>query len=179
MRFTETALKGAWVVEPEPFADERGTFSRAYCRREFAGQGIAFDVVQSSLSFNRKAGTLRGLHYQAAPHEEDKLVSCVTGKVLDVILDLRRGSATRGRWTSVELDMESRRMLFVPRGFAHGFVSLQDATTVLYQMSEYHHAESARGIRWDDPAFSIQWPALELTMSEKDKAYPLTTGLEP
>lgn len=171
MRFSPTALKDAWIVEPEPFLDERGSFSRAYCRREFEAQGIRFDVVQSSLSFNRHKGTLRGMHFQAPPHEEDKLVACVTGRILDVILDLRRDSPTYRRWTALELG-EERRMLFVPRGFAHGFVCLQEATTVLYQMSEYFHPESARGIRWDDPAFGIAWPPLDLVVSDKDKAYP-------
>jgi dTDP-4-dehydrorhamnose 3,5-epimerase len=172
MRFTATPLAGAYVVEPERLEDERGFFARTFCRREFAAHGLNPDLVQCSLSYTARAGTLRGLHYQAAPHQEAKLVRCTRGAVYDVIVDLRRESPTFRRWTAVELSADNRLMLYVPEGCAHGFQTLRAATEVLYQMSAFHDPDAARGVRWDDPAFRIDWPAAERVISERDRHYP-------
>jgi dTDP-4-dehydrorhamnose 3,5-epimerase len=173
MRFTETKLAGAFVIEPERFEDERGFFARTWCVREFEAHGLVTRLVQCSVSFNRRRGTVRGMHYQAAPHEEVKLVRCVRGAILDVIVDARPGSPTLHQWVAVELDAESQRALYVPRGFAHGFQTLADDTEVFYQISEFFHPESARGLRWDDPALGIDWPLEVSVISAKDRAYPL------
>jgi dTDP-4-dehydrorhamnose 3,5-epimerase len=169
----ETDLAGAFVVEIEPARDERGLFARTFDRDVFAAHGLAADVVQASTSYNVHAGTLRGLHYQAEPHGEDKLVRCVRGAVWDVIVDLRPDSSTYRRWLGVELDEDSRRALYIPRGLAHGFQTRSDDAEVLYQMSTPYVPEAARGVRWDDPAFAIQWPdpGGERVMSERDRGY--------
>jgi len=174
MIFTETPLAGAFVVEIEPLRDARGLFARTFDRDAFAAHGLAVDIVQSSVSFNAGAATLRGLHYQAEPHGEDKLVRCVRGAVFDVIVDLRRDSATYCRWFGVELDEDSRRALYIPRGMAHGFQTRTPEAELLYQMSTPYVAEASRGVRWDDPAFGIQWPRAdgERIMSERDRTYP-------
>jgi dTDP-4-dehydrorhamnose 3,5-epimerase len=173
MRFTPTPLAGAFVIDLVPLADERGFFARTWCRKEMEAQGLDGGLVQASVSFNRAAGTLRGMHFQAPPHEETKVVRCTRGAVHDVILDLRPASATFRRWFAAELSAENHRALYVPAGFAHGFQTLAPDTEVLYQMSEFHHPESARGVRWDDPAFGIGWPsAPSRTISEKDRSYP-------
>lgn len=173
MRFVETELPGAYVVELEPQFDERGYFARTWCEREFAQRGISMTVRQCNASVNRRRGTLRGLHYQASPHEEAKTVTCVRGAIHDVIVDLRRESSTFKRYVAVELTAENRRMLFVPPGFAHGFQTLADDTEVHYLISAFYAPESARGVRWDDPAFGIVWPpAEERIMSARDRAYP-------
>ncbi len=172
MRFTETPLAGAWLIEPEPAADERGLFARTFCRREFSGHGIEFEVVQCSTSYNAKAGTLRGLHYQEGDAAEAKLVRCTRGAIYDVIVDLRAGSRTRLRWYAAELSADNRRALYVPKGFAHGFKTLLPDSEVFYQMSEFHAPEAARGLRWNDPALAIRWPVGEPIMSERDRAYP-------
>lgn len=177
MIFKETKLKGAYVIELEPIRDERGFFARSFCRLEFERRGLNPRIVQCSVSFNKRRGTLRGLHYQAPPHAEAKLVGCAAGALYDVIVDLRRDSPTYRRWLSVELrgpssERENFRLLYVPEGFAHGYQTLEDETFVLYQMSEFHHPESARGIRWNDPAFGIEWPDIEPIMSEKDRNLP-------
>jgi dTDP-4-dehydrorhamnose 3,5-epimerase len=171
MIFKETGVKGAYIIEPEPIADERGVFARTFCRREFEKHGLNPDIAQCSTSHNRKKGTLRGMHYQVAPCEEAKLVSCTKGAVYDVIIDIRRNSATYCRWVTVELSAENNRMLYIPEGFAHGFQTLEDDTVVNYQISEFYHPECARGLRWNDPAFRVKWPFNPTIISEKDKNY--------
>ena len=174
MKFTETKLKGAYVIEVEPIADERGFFARSWCQKEFAEHGLNPNLVQCNISFNLKKGTLRGMHYQAKPHEEVKLVRCTMGAVYDVIIDLRSESPTFKQWVGVELTADNRKMLYIPEGMAHGFQTLVDNTEVFYQMSEFYHSESATGLRWDDPEFKIEWLIKQdLVISEKDKFYPL------
>lgn len=172
MIFTETKLKGAFVVEPELLEDERGFFARSWCRREFENQGLNPNLVQCNISFNRKKGTLRGMHYQAPPNVEAKLVRCTMGAVYDVIIDLRPDSSTFKQWISVEMTSENRKMIYIPEHFAHGFITLEDNTEVFYQMSEFYAPDSARGIRWNDPAFNIQWPIEAVTLSERDRNFP-------
>lgn len=173
MRFEETTLPGVFVIEPEPFGDERGFFARLYCAREFAAYGLAELSAQSSLSYNRRRGTLRGMHYQDSPHAEAKLVRCSRGAIYDVALDLRPDSPTRFRWVGVELTAGNRRMLYIPEGCAHGFQTLADDTEVVYQMSAFYHPESARGVLWNDPAFGIRWPLPVNVLSERDQHYAL------
>jgi len=170
MIFTETKLKGSYIIEPERVKDERGFFARTFCREEFKSHSLNPNLVQCNISYNKKKGTLRGMHYQIAPHEEAKLVSCIRGSIYDVIIDVRPDSLTYGQWIAIELTALIK-MLYVPEGFAHGFQSLEDDTLVFYQMSEFYHPESARGIRWDDPIFAIQWPISDKIMSDKDKSY--------
>lgn len=172
MIFAETGLAGAFVVDVERREDERGFFARSWCRREFAARGLNPELVQCDISFNIRKGTLRGMHYQIAPCEEAKLVRCTRGALCDVIVDLRPGSATFKQHAREVLTAENRRMLYVPEGFAHGFLTLEDATEVFYQMSEYHAPERARGFRWNDPAFGIPWPAEVEVVSERDRSYP-------
>jgi dTDP-4-dehydrorhamnose 3,5-epimerase len=172
MIFTETKLKGAFVIEPEKLEDERGFFARTRCQREFAAHGLNPRTAQSSISFNRKRGTLRGMHYQSAPHEETKIVRCTKGAIYDVIIDLRPESPTFTQWLALELNAENRHMLYIPEGFAHGFQTLEDATEVLYEISEFHAPEYARGVRWDDPAFAVEWPEDQRILSERDRNYP-------
>jgi len=171
MRFIPTHLAGAYLIEPEPISDERGFFARTWCRNEFADKGLNPNLVQCNISYNKVRGTLRGMHYQKAPHAEAKLVRCTQGAVYDVIIDLRSDSNTFTQWFGVELTAENRKALYVPEGFAHGFITLKDDTEVLYQMSEFFHAEFAAGLRWDDPAFSIRWPIDVKVISERDLAY--------
>jgi len=170
--FSETALPGAWVVEPERLEDERGFFARSWCEREFGQRGLATRLVQCNVSFNKRRGTLRGMHYQAAPHQEAKLIRCTRGAIHDVIIDLRSESPTFRRHVAVVLDADSRRMLYVPEGMAHGFQTLEDDTEVFYQMSEFYAPDHARGVRWDDRAFGIRWPEAERTISARDRSYP-------
>jgi dTDP-4-dehydrorhamnose 3,5-epimerase len=167
-----TPLEGAYIVEPEPVVDERGFFARTFGVAELAAAGLDAEVSQCSLSFNRRAGTLRGMHYQQAPHAESKLVRCTAGVVYDVILDLRPESATFRRWFSVELSSENRLSLFIPKGFAHGFQTLTDAAEVYYQISVPYEPSAARGVRWNDPAFDIDWPEAKRVISERDASYP-------
>jgi dTDP-4-dehydrorhamnose 3,5-epimerase len=176
MKFTEAALPGIFLIDIDPHADDRGFFARLWCKDELGRKGLTTDVAQISLSFNRKRGTLRGMHYQVAPHEEVKLVRCTRGAIYDVLLDLRRDSPTFGRWISAELTTENRRALYVPRGIAHGFQTLEDHTEVLYQISEFHRPESARGVRWDDPAFRIEWPDPSPILSDRDSSFPDFSG---
>lgn len=166
------SLEGACFVEPEPIADERGFFARVWCEREMAEFGISGRTAQSSVSFNHKQGTLRGMHYQLAPHEEDKLVRCTRGAIYDVIVDLREQSPTYLQWEGVELSADNRRTLFVPRGFAHGFLTLMDETEIFYQISEYYVPKSGGGLRYDDPAIGIQWPEPIRVISDRDANYP-------
>lgn len=171
MIFIETKLKGAFLIEPERLEDERGFFARVWCQHEFEAHGLNSQLVQCSISFNKKKGTLRGMHYQVAPYSEVRLVRCTLGAVYDVIIDLRPHSPTFKHWISTELTVENRRMLYIPEGFAHGFQTLEDFTEVFYQMSEFYHPECARGVRWDDPAFAIEWPLATPTLSKKDRTY--------
>jgi dTDP-4-dehydrorhamnose 3,5-epimerase len=172
MRFVETAIPGAFVVEPERHEDERGSFARTWCAREFAARGLNPRLVQCSASFNRRKGTLRGLHYQAAPHEEAKLVRCTRGAIFDVIVDLRPASPAFTRHVALVLSADAGTMLYVPEGVAHGFQTLADDTEVFYQMSEFHAPGHGRGVRWDDPGFAIAWPPGERTISARDRGYP-------
>jgi dTDP-4-dehydrorhamnose 3,5-epimerase len=176
MIWRETELAGAFVVESEPIEDERGWFARIYDESEFTERGLAARFVQGSAAFNTESGTLRGMHYQAEPHAETKLIRCIRGAVHDVIVDLRPASATFKRWVSVELSAADGRMLYVPEGLAHGYLTLEDESETLYLISAPYAPEAARGVRWDDPAFGIDWPHEPRVMSEKDKAWPDFTG---
>jgi dTDP-4-dehydrorhamnose 3,5-epimerase len=174
MLFDETPIGGAWVVEIEPLSDERGMFARTFDAKLFEERGLSGDVVQCSTSLNPRAATLRGLHYQAEPHGEHKLVRCTAGAVYDVLVDLRPGSPTHRRWHAVELSSENRRALYIPPGVAHGFQTLVGGTEMLYMIDRPYRPAAARGVRWDDPAFGIEWPdpAGERIMSERDRTYP-------
>ncbi len=172
MIFTETKLSGAVVVDLEPHYDERGFFSRSWCQREFTERGLNPNVVQCNVSYNRQKGTLRGMHLQAAPFAEAKLVRVTRGSIYDAIVDLRSGSATYMQWLGVELTAENHRALYVPEGFAHGFITLEDDSEVFYQMSEFYAPECQRGYRWNDPAFGIEWPIPVAVISDKDAALP-------
>lgn len=172
MIFTETRLTGAFIVDIAPHTDERGHFARCYCTDTFAGHGIGFVPVQCNLSFNPHRGTLRGLHYQAVPVPDAKLVRCTRGAIFDVAVDLRSGSATHGEWVGVELTAENCRALFVPEGCAHGFQTLRPDSEVLYLMGAPYRPDLARGVRWDDPAFGIEWPEPAPHLNVRDAAYP-------
>ena len=173
MIFTETELPGAYVIDLERREDERGFFARAWCAEEFAEHGLSTKLVQANLSFNLRKGTLRGMHFQVDPHAEAKLVRCTRGAVYDVIVDLRPGSDTYKRWVGIELDADSRRAVYVPEGFAHGYQTLEPETETFYQVSEYYTPEAEGGVRWDDPAFGIEWPdPANALMSEKDRSWP-------
>ena len=171
MKFVETELNGAFIVEPDRLEDERGFFARTWCRKEFEQHGLNPNVVQCNISFNRNKGTLRGMHYQASPFEEAKLVRCTMGAIYDVIIDLRLNSKTFMQWIAVELTAENRKMIYIPEGFAHGFQTLEDDTEVFYQMSEFYAPEYARGVRWNDPNFNIEWPDDIRIISAKDKNF--------
>ena len=172
MILTETKLSGVFVIDIEELQDERGFFARTWCKREFARNGLNSDLVQCSVSFNRRSGTLRGMHYQTAPCEEVKLVRCTAGAIFDVVIDVRSNSPTFMEWIGVELSASNHRMLYLPGKVAHGFQTMEDNTEVFYQMSEFHAPEFAAGIRWNDPAFSIQWPPGDRTISARDAAFP-------
>lgn len=176
MRFVETRIKGAFVLELEPRRDERGHFARTFDRAEFRRRGLASSFAECSVSFNERRGTLRGLHYQVHPHPEAKLVRCTRGRIHDVIVDLRPRSPTRGRWHAVELGAENGRLLYIPEGVAHGFLTLEARSEVYYEISAPHAPACARGIRWDDPAFAIRWPAPPKVISERDRTYPDYAG---
>lgn len=173
MIFTQTELAGAYAIDLRRLEDERGFFARSFCAEEFAAHGLLGQMPQSSVSYSRRRGTLRGLHFQAAPHAEEKLVRCTAGAIFDVIVDLREHSPTRHRWVGFELSAENRRALFVPKDFAHGFVTLADDTEVLYMMSAPYAAGYERGIRWNDPAFGIDWPLEPVHIALRDASYPL------
>jgi dTDP-4-dehydrorhamnose 3,5-epimerase len=172
MIFHETKLQGVFEIHPEPHPDERGFFARSWCQQEFASHRLNTKVVQCSVSFNTRKGTLRGLHYQAAPFPETKVVRCTRGSIYDVVVDLRPQSPTFHDWIPVVLTATNRHMVYVPEGCAHGFLTLEDETEVFYQMSEFYHAELTRGVRWDDPAFRIVWPGVVEAISERDRTYP-------
>ena len=171
MKFTETKLKGAYVIEVEPIEDERGFFARSWCQKEFAELGLTYNLVQCNISFNRKSGTLRGMHYQAKPYQEAKLVRCTSGAIYDVIIDICPESPTFKQWVAVYLTHDNHKILYIPEGMAHGFQTLVDDTEVFYQMSEFYEPESARGIRWNDTAFAIQWMSNNPIISDRDRGY--------
>jgi dTDP-4-dehydrorhamnose 3,5-epimerase len=170
--FQETGLAGALLIELERIEDARGFFARAFCAREFEKRGLASRFVQSSISWNAKAGTLRGMHFQVPPHRETKLVRCTSGAIWDAIVDLRADSPTRLRWFGAELSAENRRMLYIPAGFAHGFVTLEPSSEVFYEMDEFYAPQAGRGLRWNDPALGIAWPRQPEVIAERDATYP-------
>ncbi len=172
MKFIPTKLAGAYIVEPELIRDDRGFFARSWCHQEFSQQGLNPHLVQCNISFNAHWGIIRGMHYQAAPHAEVKLVRCTRGSIYDVIIDLRPDSATFKQWISVELTANNHLALYIPAGFAHGFQTLEPETEVFYQMSEFYHPESARGLRWNDPAFGVDWKLEPVMISDRDQSYP-------
>ena len=172
MIFKETKLKGACTIELERIEDERGFFARSWCQKEFAEHGLNPLIVQCNISYNKKKGTLRGMHYQASPYEEAKIVSCISGAIYDVIIDLRPDSATFCQWFAVELSSDNYRMIYIPVGLAHGFQTLKDNTVVFYQRSEFYHPDSARGVKWDDPAFGVKWPINKSIIALKDRQFP-------
>lgn len=172
MIFNETKLKGACTIDLEKRADDRGFFARGWCRKEFAAHGIQVDILQGNVSWNPVKGTLRGMHWQVAPHEEGKLVRCVRGRIYDAIVDIRPGSPTQWQWIGVELSSENFRMLWVPPGFAHGFQTLEDNCEVNYLVSAAYSPEASRGLRFDDPAIGIAWPLPVTKISDADRGWP-------
>jgi dTDP-4-dehydrorhamnose 3,5-epimerase len=174
--FLPTPLPGAFVIELERHDDQRGFFARTWCAREFEAHGLAARLAQCSVSFNKRKGTLRGMHYQIAPFEEAKLVRCSAGALHDVVIDLRPTSPTYKRHFAAVLSAENRRMVYVPEGCAHGFQTLADDTEIIYQISEVYSPEHAQGVRWDDPAFAVAWPDDDRTIADRDRTYPDFTG---
>ena len=172
MIFGQTELPGAYIVELEKLEDERGYFARSWCQREFEAHGLDARLVQCNVSMNRKAGTLRGMHFQMPPFAEAKLVRCTRGALFDVIIDLRPDSPTFLKWFGIELTSDNGKMMYIPKGFAHGFLTLEDDTEVFYQMSEFYAPECARGVRWNDPLFGIKWPRNKTVISARDATYP-------
>lgn len=176
MRFTKTGIAGAWVIDADPHEDNRGRFLRAWCAREFAEHGVDFVPVQANMGFSLTKGTVRGMHLQESPAIEAKLVRCTRGALFDVVLDLRPGSPTYGEWFGTELSAENSRMLYVPESCAHGCQSLEDGTEMHYMASEFYTPGAARGVRFDDPAFGIQWPLAATAVSEQDRNWSLAEG---
>lgn len=172
MKFLETTIPGAFELHIEPHYDERGFFARTWCERDFAKHNLNPKLVQCSLSFTGKKRTLRGMHYQTPPFAEAKLVRCTRGSIFDVVVDLRRDSKAFKRWFGTTLTADNHSMLYIPEGCAHGFLTLEDATEVAYQMSEFYNSESASGVRYNDPAFRITWPDKIEVISERDHTYP-------
>jgi dTDP-4-dehydrorhamnose 3,5-epimerase len=170
--FSETELAGAYTIDIERHEDARGFFARSFCVEEFAEYGLTTHWVQSNVSFNEHQATMRGMHWQSPPHEEVKLVRCTQGSIFDVIVDVRAGSATTGRWVGVELSAQNRRMLYIPGGFAHGFLTTADKTEVFYEMSSPHVPDAARGFCWNDPQLDIAWPGPVNVISDRDAGYP-------
>lgn len=173
MIFTETLLKGAYIIDVERLEDDRGFFGRSFCKNEFEKYGLNNNIVQSNISFNTKKATLRGMHMQAAPNGEEKLIRCTRGAIYDVIIDMRKNSTTFGKWFGIELTADNYKMLYIPKEFAHGFITLEDNTETSYQMTEYFTPGASKGYRWNDPAFGIQWPITPKIISEKDRMFPL------
>jgi len=172
MKFVPTPLGGAYVIELEPSFDERGFFARSWSAEEFKDRGLAAQMAQCSISFNTRKGTLRGMHYQSEPHAEAKVVRCSAGAMYDVLVDLRRGSPTYCRWFGVELSPDNRKLLYVPEGIAHGFQTLTNNTEIFYQISQDYRSDASRGVRWNDPAFAIDWPIANPILSERDRSFP-------
>jgi len=171
--FTETHLSGAYVIDLDPIEDSRGFFARAWDAKEFADHGLETRIAQANTSFNKRRGTLRGMHMQRPPHEEVKMIRCTGGALYDVIIDLRPGSDTYKQWVGVELTAENRRLFYVPRGFAHGFQTLEDETEAFYLVTEFYTPGAEAGVRWNDPAFGIEWPLGEpAEISDKDASWP-------
>jgi dTDP-4-dehydrorhamnose 3,5-epimerase len=172
MRFQETNVEGVWLITPDQFDDERGFFARTWAQDEFETRGLETRMVQRNVSYNRHGGTLRGMHFQREPYPEVKVVSCTIGAIYDVAIDIRPESPTFGQWYGAELRAETGAMLYVPRGCAHGYLSLEADSTVEYLISEFYHPEVAGGVRWDDPLFNVRWPARPTVMHERDATYP-------
>jgi dTDP-4-dehydrorhamnose 3,5-epimerase len=172
MQFTETEIGGAFILDAEQIADERGFFARSWARDEFEAHELNPHLAQCNLSYNHRKGTVRGMHWQAAPHAETKLVRCTQGGIYDVVVDLRADSPTYLRWIGAELTAENRRALYIPEGCGHGFQTLADATEVLYMITEYYTPAAARGMRWNDPAITVTWPLAVTVISERDAQYP-------
>ena len=172
MIFIETELSGAHIIEPENLEDERGFFARVFDKKEFEDRGLNTEYVQTSISFNKQKGTFRGMHYQIEPFEEEKLVRCTKGKIFDVILDLRPQSKTFKKWTSVELSEDNHKIIYIPKGFAHGFQTLENNSEIFYEISQYYNSDYSKGIKWDDPSFDIKIPLDISIISKKDLAYP-------
>ncbi len=172
MKFIETPLDGAYIIELERFEDERGFFARSWCKKEFDSRGLNSNISQCNIAYNKKKGSLRGMHYQAKPHEEAKVVRVTRGAIYDVIVDLRQAAVTFKKWYAVELSANNHRMLYIPEGLAHGYVTLEDDTELFYQMSEFYYPECARGVRWNDPAFNIQWPDEKILINARDQEFP-------
>lgn len=173
MIFTETSLAGVYIIDLAPIEDKRGFFATAWTAEELSSRGLKSQIAQCNISFNRERGTIRGLHYQAAPYEEAKLVTCTRGALFDVAVDLRADSATRFKWTSVELSADNRRMIYIPEGFAHGYQTLADDTEIHYQVSATYHPECAGGLVWNDPAIGIKWPLDVTAISARDLNFAL------
>ena len=172
MKFTETKLKGAYIIDLNKLEDDRGFFARAWCQKEFEEHGLNGRLSQANMSYNKRKGTLRGLHYQIAPYQEAKMVRCVRGALYDVIVDLRKDSPTYKQWIGVELTQDNHRMLYVPEDFGHAFITLVDDTVAFYQVSEFYTPGAERGLRWNDPALGIDWPMEPAVVSEKDANWP-------
>ena len=169
MKYHPTPLEGACTIEPQMFGDERGFFARVACRKEFAEHGLNGDFVQINSSLSAEKGTLRGMHYQAPPHREVKLVRCLRGAIYDVIVDLRPDSPTFGQWTAAELTAKNRLMMYAPEGFAHGMMTLEDDTEIIYFVTAHYAPDFERGVRWDDPKFAIEWPMTPTVLSDRDR----------
>lgn len=175
MQFTETELKGVWLIQPTPVVDDRGSFTRLFCEKEMAGCGLETRFVQHSRAHSVKKGTLRGLHFQEEPYAEVKIVSCVRGAIFDVVVDMRPNSPTRYQWLGFELTPANMRQVYIPAGFAHGLQTLTDDTEVSYLISQFYMPHASTGVRYNDPVFSINWPLMPTAMSERDKTWPLLT----
>lgn len=173
MEFTEVKLKGAYIIDLDLIEDSRGFFSRCWCKESFASMGLLNNIAQCNISYNHKKGTLRGMHYQKAPYEETKLVRCIRGAIYDVIIDLRKESKTYKQWFGIELTSENRKALYIPKGFAHGYLTLEDKSEIMYQVTEFYHPEAESAVAWNDPTFSIEWPMIveDMIISEKDRKY--------
>lgn len=172
MTFLETKIPDAFLIALDTSEDERGFFARTFCENEFRARGLDPRIAQCSISFNKRKGTLRGMHYQVSPHAEAKLVRCARGTIYDVIVDIRESSPTYRQWEGIELSATNGKMLYIPKGVAHGFQTLEDNSEVFYQISELYHPESARGFAWNDHAFAITWPLTLTAISDKDRSYP-------
>lgn len=172
MKFIKTPIEGAMIIELEKHEDHRGYFARGFCKHEFDAEGLEHDIVQCNFSKSRKKGTLRGLHYQSKPHREVKMVRCINGAIYDVIVDLREESPTYKKWFGIELTDENYKMLYIPKGLAHGFQTLKEDSVIFYMVTEFYNKEAEGGVRWNDPVFGIDWPLEVTEISDKDKVYP-------